>query len=455
MRFGNPHFLWMLWLIPLIAVFFIWGFRRKQTLIDRFIAPELKERLLACVSFQRQKIKTFLLLLVVFFSILALIRPKWGFHWEEVKRKGVDIIVALDVSGSMLAQDVTPNRLERAKREIIDLLNIVQGDRVGLIAFAGTAFLQAPLTLDYGAVQIFLDDLDTDLIPIPGTAIAEAITKSVASFDQADKKSRVLILITDGEDHYGDPLEEAEKASKQNIKIYTIGIGKKGGAPIPNGPNGGFKKDRRGNLILTQLDEETLQKIALKTKGSYVRSVTGDLDLEQIYDDIRRTIDDKDLKSGRRKRFEERFQWPLIIALLFLILESIFPERKRSRLKSNKNIVSLLLLTFSIFGSLVPRNSTANIFKNKAQESVSQYETGEYDKALQGFIDAQIENPEDDAIKYNLANTYYKMGDFNKARELYETLSDHGDKNMAFKSLYNLGGAAFKDGKLKEAVEYY
>ncbi len=228
MKFGNLDFLWMLWLIPALIFFYLWAFARKQKLIELFVEPSLKERLLKGVSVPKQKFKAFIIVLSLFFIIVALIRPKWGYHWEEIKRRGVDIVIALDVSKSMLAQDVTPNRLERAKREIIDLMKILEGDRVGLVAFAGTAFLQSPLTLDYGAVQIFLDDLNSDLIPVPGTNLSEAINVAIKSFDQTDKKSRVLILITDGEDHGGGALEMAKEAKAQQIKVFTIGIGKEG-----------------------------------------------------------------------------------------------------------------------------------------------------------------------------------------------------------------------------------
>ena len=163
MKFGSIEFLWALWLIPVVIVFYIWAYRRKQYLIDRFVSEELKTRLLAGVSFKVQKFKSVLVVLALLLLVVALTRPKYGYHWEEVKRKGVDIVIALDVSKSMLAEDVSPNRLERAKREIMDLLTLVQGDRVGLIAFAGTSFLQCPLTLDYGAVQIFLDEKNLNL----------------------------------------------------------------------------------------------------------------------------------------------------------------------------------------------------------------------------------------------------------------------------------------------------
>jgi Ca-activated chloride channel family protein len=265
----------------------------------------------------------------VFWILVALCRPQYGFQWEEVKRKGVDILVAMDVSSSMLAKDVDPNRLERARREVIDLLALLQGDRIGLIAFAGIPYLQCPLTLDYGAMELFMNYLDTDLIPVPGTAIADAIRLATDVFQKRQSKTKALILITDGEDHGGDPVAAAKEAKRSGVKIFTIGIGKEGGAPIPAASGGGFRKDQQGNLILTKLDEKTLKEVALETDGAYVRSVTGDLDLEKIYlQEIRQGMEHVELKSSRRKRWEERFQWPLGFAMLFLFLEPFIPVRK-------------------------------------------------------------------------------------------------------------------------------
>ena len=443
MQYGNLHFLWILWVIPLLVLFFIWAFKRKQQLINLFVEPELKARLLENVSFGRQKFKAFILVLACLFLVLALIRPKWGFRWEEVKRQGVDIMVALDVSKSMLAEDVSPNRLERAKREIIDLLQMMEGDRIGLIAFAGVSFLQSPLTLDYGAVQIFLDDLSCDLIPVPGTAIGQAIKLAMESFDQQDKKSRVLILITDGEDHEGNPLEMAKKAAEQKIKIYTIGIGKEEGAPIPDSEQGGFKKDRNGDLILSKFDEESLQKIALATEGSYVRSITGDMDLEKIYQDIKSSVEEKELASGKRKRFEERFQWPLMIAIILLIFEVLYRERRRSR----KSILLLLIL-------IMP-NAYAQFLTGPGVKGENYYQQEEYAKALKEFTDGQIQAPNDYNLKYNMANTYYKMKQYPEAEKLFQSTALNGEKELAQKSFYNLGNVAYRQGKLQEAVEHY
>jgi Ca-activated chloride channel family protein len=332
-RIGSPESLWLLWLVPLVLAFYIYVFRTKTRLLRRFASSEMLRHLTSGVSRPRQYLKAALVLLGIFACVLALAELRYGFTWEEVKREGVDILVALDVSDSMLVEDAEAggklSRLERAKREIADLLNLMEGDRIGLVAFAGTAFIECPLTLDYGAAEIFLDTIDTELIPVKGTAIGAAIRTSLEAFEGASHESRAIILITDGEDHGGNAMAAAEQAKIEGVRIFTIGIGRDEGSPIP-APGGGFRRDRRGEMILSKLDEPTLQKIALNTGGSYVRSVTGDVDLEKIYSQgIKATLEDQELGSKRRQRWEERFQWVLGLALLCLCLEPLISERQR------------------------------------------------------------------------------------------------------------------------------
>jgi len=330
MKFGNLSYFFLLWLIPGLIFFYVYAFIKKEKAIKEFCGNALFSKLVPSVQKGRQKLKVFFVLLGIFFLIFSLVRPKWGFHWEDIKRTGIDIIVAVDVSKSMLAEDVSPNRLERAKREVYDLCNMLEGDRIGLVAFAGTSFVQCPLTLDYAAFRMFLDYLDPDLIPTPGTAIGSAIRKATESFSRKERKSKALIIITDGEDHGSSPFKAANEAKKEGVKIFTIGIGKEGGTPLPLADgSGGFLKDRKGAVVLSKLDEKTLQKIALETGGSYVRSVTGDMDLDKIYKSaIKGTMESKELKSTRQKRWEERFQWFIFIALVFLSLEFFIREKK-------------------------------------------------------------------------------------------------------------------------------
>ena len=321
MKFGDPFYFHLLWaLIPLLF-FLIWGNRKKYELLIRFCWKTLFDKLVSPNFREQQKIKTICMTFIFVFLFLALTRPQWGYNWEDIKQEGVDIIIALDVSRSMLAEDIKPNRLERAKRKIADLLNMLKGDRLGLVAFAGTSFVQCPLTLDYSAARIFLNAIDTDLIPIQGTALGDALRKSIKAFRTEEKKSKA---ITDGEDQSGLALEAAKEAREAGVKVFTIGIGKEIGAPLPNPDKSrGFLKNKEGEVILTKLDETTLQKISLETGGSYVRSVTGDIDLKTIYfDQISQKVDKKQFKSERRKIWQERFQWFIFSALLFLFYET-------------------------------------------------------------------------------------------------------------------------------------
>ncbi|MCE2558874.1 MAG: VWA domain-containing protein [Acidobacteria bacterium] len=295
--------------------------------------------LVAGVSRPRRRLKAFLVLVALLALVASLAQPRWGFVWEEVHREGVDIVVALDVSDSMLVRDAEAggelSRLERAKREIADLLQRLEGDRIALVAFAGEAFLELPLTLDYSAAALFLEAMEPDLIPTKGTAIGDALRVSLEAFDRVasvgSRQSRAVILITDGEDHLGEAQEVAEGAAAAGVRVFAIGIGRDEGAPIPRA-GGGFRTDRRGEIILSRLDEAALQRIALTTGGRYVRSVTGDVDLEQIYaQGIKAQLEDQELGSSRRQRWQERFQWLLVIALAALMLEPLIGDRLRRR----------------------------------------------------------------------------------------------------------------------------
>ena len=326
MRFGNHDYLSLLCLIIPLVTFLIWSYKKKKQLIEMFLGKSLVSRLLDPLVWKRVKIDNILTIFAVVFLILALSQPRWGYYWKDLEQKGVDIVIALDVSSSMLAQDIKPNRLERAKYKIIDLLNMLEGDRIGLVAFAGTSYLQCPLTLDYSAARIFLNAIDTELIPVPGTAIGHAIRTSVKAFNTQDTRSRAIILITDGEDHTGDAIQSANWAKEHKTKIFAIGIGNNIGAPIPNHKPGasGFKKDKDGEVILTKLDEPILKQMALQTGGSYVRSVSGDMDLQKLYqENIKHKVKSKEIKTERKRVWKERFQWMIFAALLCLIAKYI------------------------------------------------------------------------------------------------------------------------------------
>jgi Ca-activated chloride channel family protein len=333
-RFASIHALVLLVLVPALAVFFVYAFREKRRILSLFGNLDLVGHLAGSVSVKRQRAKAALQTAAVLFFVLALARPQFGTKLKTVQREGQDVFIALDVSLSMTAEDIKPNRLDKAKHEIGSFIDKLQGDRIGLIAFSGKAFIQCPLTLDYGAAKMFLDAMTPDLIPVPGTAMAEAITKAAGSFVGQERKHKILILITDGEDHEGKPLEAAKAAAKEGVVIDAVGIGYSQGVPIPlydeRGFSSGFKKDRNGEVVMTKLDEITLQKIVLETGGKYYRATPGESELDKIYSDLSK-MEKKTLASKQFAQYEERFQALLAIALALLMLEVAIPERRREK----------------------------------------------------------------------------------------------------------------------------
>ncbi|MCP4266909.1 MAG: VWA domain-containing protein [Candidatus Brocadiaceae bacterium] len=335
MKYENINYLYYLLPIVFIMAFaYILFYKNKQNAIKKFVQAELMDSIVASVSKRKQKIKAVFVITALLFIMFSLVQPKWGYHWEDVERRGIDIVVAVDTSRSMLADDIKPDRLQAAKREINDLIKIVDGDRVGLVAFAGTAFLQCPLTLDYGAFNLFLDDLNTNLIPVGGTSFGEAIKKSMSAFSSKLKKHKAIVLITDGEDHQGNAMEMAKAAKEQGIVVYTVGVGKKEGAYIKLKDGRGNEtllKDREGKVVKSRLDEVLLNKIALETGGAYTPAYGTQWGLANIYTNIIANMEEKQLGGRKIKMYENRFQIPLFIAIILITLESLIGERSRKR----------------------------------------------------------------------------------------------------------------------------
>jgi Ca-activated chloride channel family protein len=330
MAWREPLFLWLLLLLPLAGGFFVWSLRRRRAALERFAEARLLPSLVPDLDERRRHWRAAALLGALAAAILALGGPQWGFHWEEVRRQGVDIVVALDTSRSMLAQDVRPDRLSRAKLAIEDLVKQLRGDRVGLVAFAGSAFVQCPLTLDYQAFAESLRAVHVGIIPKGGTALAEAIDVSLDAFEARRSKHEALILITDGEDHEGKVEEAAKRAAERGIRIYTVGIGTPDGELIPAATDGqpGFLKDRQGNVVKSRLDDATLKQIAVTTGGAYVHAAGPNLGLDQVYAEHIAKMETRRLQSTMQRRFEERFQWPLLLALALLAIEPLIGVRR-------------------------------------------------------------------------------------------------------------------------------
>ncbi len=332
MRFAQPYFLFVTLITISLILFYIRAFKVRRKVWDKFAQENLLHELLAQVDPGKQRLKAIFMILGLCFCLFALMRPQWGFKWQEMKYRGLDIIIALDTSKSMLANDVKPDRLERAKLAIGDFTQNLKGDRIGLIAFAGSAFLECPLTIDYGGFLLSLKDVDTNTIPKGGTSISSAIKEAIRSYPAGEGKYKVLVIIADGEDHEGNPVKLAEEAKKANITICCIGIGTKEGELIFVKQKDGrkeFLKDDEGNAVKSRLNEDVLQKIALITGGIYIRSANTDFGLNLLYKEKLSKMEKREFEGKMSKLYVERFQIPLAIGLCLILLEMVVVNRKK------------------------------------------------------------------------------------------------------------------------------
>lgn len=332
-RFAHPDFLYLLLLLPVFVLFFIINEIRKKKALKRLGDTNLINGLVPEMSRIRPVIK-FILQLTAFLSgVIMIARPQFGSKIEDVKKQGVEVIIALDVSNSMLAEDIQPDRLTRAKQAISRLVDDLENDKIGLIVFAGDAYIQIPITTDYISAKMFLSSISPNMVPKQGTAIGAAINLGVRSFSPGEGKSKAMIIITDGENHEDDPLKAAEEASKSGIVIHTVGIGSSNGVPIPMVINGkkDYLKDRDGNIVVTKLDEDILKKIALSTNGNYVRASNSNIGLDEIYDQIKK-MKKQDLESTMYTEYNDQFQIFAAIAFFLLIADFMIMERKNRRL---------------------------------------------------------------------------------------------------------------------------
>ncbi len=351
MNWGAPHILWLLLALPV----WLWAAHRLLRARRRRLAAWVDEKnalfLLPGRNPAAASRRIWLRTLALACLILALARPQWGFHWEEITRRGLDLLVVLDTSRSMTAADIKPSRLQQAKWGIHDLLRALRGDRVGLIPFAGSSLLQCPLTTDYAAFAMTLDDLYCGIIPRGGTAIAQALRTAIDSFPDDTTADRCILLVTDGEDHEGAPLSLLPELKEKGIRLYAIGIGTLEGEMIPGDASTGsaYFKDRKGQIVKTTLHEDILQQLATSTGGAYVRSAAGDTGLERVFRESIDKLKRSEAESRTARINEERFQWPLLLSLLLLLLESLTPDRpvgaRAARpLSQNKSASFIILL---------------------------------------------------------------------------------------------------------------
>jgi len=326
---------WALLIIPMVVVFFILLQIWKRHMQNKFANKGLLKRLSPNRSMFKSILKLIVWLLAISSLVIALVNPKVGTTLETVKREGVDIVFAVDVSRSMLAEDIAPNRLEKSKQLVTQIVNNLASDRIGIIAYAGTAFPQLPITTDYAAAKMFLQNMNTEMLSSQGTAINEAIELAKTYYNDEEQTNRILIIISDGEDHSEEAARVAEEASQEGIRIFTIGVGTTKGGPIPIKRNGivlNYKKDKQGETVITKLDEDTMKVIADEANGTYINGQNTNEVVEQI-SEILLKMDKKEFEAKQFADFKDQFQWFLAFAIFLLLLDIFLLERKTEWLK--------------------------------------------------------------------------------------------------------------------------
>jgi Ca-activated chloride channel homolog len=465
MKFVQPY-----WLLAGFAacLFLIWRFRhfnrRQRLALAQFVSPRLFDKLTASVSASRRKLKQGLFVAGVACLFVALARPQVGFRWQEVHRKGIELLVAVDTSKSMLTQDVKPDRLGRAKLAVNDLVDKLDGDGIGLLAFAGDAFLECPITLDYDAFRESINSLNTDIISRGGTDIGGAIREAQAVLDARPDKEKVLVLITDGEDLGGDAVAAAQSAAKDGLKIFTVGVGTAAGEliPVPNA-NGGtdFVKDDAGQFVKSRLDEATLKQIAAATGGMYAPLGQQGQGLAVIYDQGLAQFTRHDLAARRTKIYLEQFQWPLLAGLLCFASELLIGTRKRFvrnsvQARSEKPVgraaggkagwsPAHTAATVGLALFLLPSASHAS--PGSAEKA---YEKGNFAAAEKEYAATLAKQPKQPKLNFNLGSAAYKSGDYATAATAFQNTLNTTHVPVQQNAYYNLGNTEYRVGQKTE-----
>jgi Ca-activated chloride channel homolog len=418
---------------------------QRKAHLGRFVGKDLLGSLTTAVSTTRRRLKDLLLLAAVFLLFTALARPQWDYQWVEVKRRGIDLLFALDTSRSMLAEDIRPNRLERARLAILDFTQQLDGDRVGLVPFAGSAFLLCPLTLDYEAFADTLQAVNTEIIPVGGTNIAAVIDQAVKILDDA-ANHKILIILSDGENLRGEAIHAAEQAADEGLTIHTLGIGSREGELIPLPGGGGFVQDPQGNFVTSRLDEAMLARIAAAGGGISLPLGDSGEGLEAIYREKLALIPKEELTERQKKVPMERFVWPIALALFLLSGEFLLGERRNKarpvgrglrqlrQLFRRKGIAALALLALL---------ATADRAIAGADEA---YRQGDYDTAAQYYQKKLRKSPDDPVLLYNFGTTAHRLGRYDQAIDSFSKALPQGDPLLQSKAYANRGNSQFRKG---------
>lgn len=448
MRFEHPNLLWLLLVIPpALAAFFWWSERVKKQLLAQFVEARLLAQLTAGLSPQRRKWKYILLVAATVFLIIAIARPQRGFDLEEVQQNGLDIVVAVDTSKSMLATDVPPNRLARAKLAALELMQTAKADRLGLVAFAGDAFLSCPLTIDDTAFQQSVQALDVNSIPQGGTAIAAAIDTALSTFKEKGNH-RALVIFTDGEDNDEGAAAAAERAAKEGMKIFTIGIGSADGTlitiPDANG-NTDYVRDDQGNVVKSKLNEPLLQQIATATGGFYL-PLRGADTINTLYERGLALMPKSEGKEKVVRRYHEQFYWPLGLAMALLIAEFLFPERSlRTATRSKRRTAGAAALAAFLF---YPAGTNAS-----PATALHDYQSGNYTNALAEYTKLAAIKTNDLRLVFNAGTAAYRGTNFDLAQSLFQQVTLSADLKLQQQAFYNLGNVQFQKAKQSKDLD--
>jgi len=446
MRFEYPKLLLLLLLIvPALGTFFWWSWREKRRVLDRFVNPRLLSQLMSGISPRLQRVRWYLLLGAAVLLVLALARPQWGYDWEEVRQRGLDIVVAIDTSRSMLAEDVQPNRLTRARLAALDLRKLAKADRMGLVAFAGTAFLQCPLSADDEAFRQSIDELNVNIIPQGGTALAEAIQTARMAFKDKTDNHKVLVLFTDGEDHDGHAVDAAREAAKDGMRIFTVGVGTRNGELLHVTDARGrsdYIKDPDGNVVKSRLDEGLLTQIAESTGGFYLL-LGGARTIEALYETGLAPMPKSDKASRQIKRYHERFQWALLLAIVLLVAEMFVPERKRVARKAFAAAPALSKAAAVLVCCFLP----AGLMAASASKALKDYGSRKFERALHQYEDLLAKAPNDARLNFNAGDAAFESGFYDKALKHFNSSLATEDLQLQERSFYNLGNAHYRIGE--------
>lgn len=458
-RFAHIELLWLLVTIPVFVAAYIVYTRRKRRQLEAFGDPELVETLMPNASRVRPTIKFSILMVALALLIIAAARPQFGQSERTEKREGIEAIIALDISNSMLAEDVAPNRLDRAKQMLSKMIDQMVNDKVGLVVFAGDAFIQLPITCDYVSAKMFLNTIKPDLIKTQGTAIGQALNTSIRCFGEQSDASRAIILITDGENHEDDAVAVAKRAKEEGIKVLVVGIGKPEGSPIPVPGTNNFIKDRQGNVVVSKLNEEMCREIASAGDGIYVRCDNTNTAMRALQKELD-TLATQEIETSVFTDYNEQFQSFALLALLLLVIDFFIFNRK------NKTITRL-----DIFGTSGSRGLVVSMLllcslSMFAQREAGDVRSGNREYRKQNFSEAEIDyrraletNKNSYEAHYNLGDALFKQDKYAEAQTEFETAAQLVDakkeKERYAKSMHNIGNCAFAQQQYDKAVSAY